>query len=390
MQDRGTGVRTESVNRPNPFDLLATAVILLDGSGRVSFMNGAAESLLGVSAIQFEGQLLSVIAADSQSVDSLLVECQQRLFSVKRQQMTFHLAGRPSTPLDMTVSVLEEPGLLASVELREIDAYQRIDREERQAALMQMNQSLLRNLGHEIKNPLGGIRGAAQLLETELPTRSLREYTQVIVKESDRLLSLVDQMLAPVRRSMSREAVNIHEVLERVRRLVLSEFPTGLTIVRDYDTSLPDILGDLEQLIQLVLNVVRNAAQAMDGQGKIWLKTRARRQATLHRQRYALALSFSIRDNGPGIPKALRDEIFYPLVSGNPKGHGLGLTIAQTIVHQHGGVIDCRSESSPAQSTKGTAMTGLNPTELNESGTEFTIVLPIGEPLKPVPSKETF
>ncbi|MFZ9723728.1 MAG: nitrogen regulation protein NR(II), partial [Burkholderiaceae bacterium] len=343
MQVRGTGVRTESVSRPNPFDLLATAVVLLDGTGKVAFMNGAAENLLGVSAVQFEGQSLAVLATDSQAIDGLLNECQERLFSVKRQQMSFNLVGRPASPLDITVCVLEEPGLLASVELREIDAYQRIDREERQAALMQMNQSLLRNLGHEIKNPLGGIRGAAQLLETELPTRSLREYTQVIVKESDRLLSLVDQMLAPVRRSMSREAVNIHEVLERVRRLVLSEFPTGLTIVRDYDTSLPDILGDLEQLIQLVLNVVRNAAQAMDGQGSIWLKTRATRQVTLHRQRYALALSLSIRDNGPGIPKSLRDEIFYPLVSGNPKGHGLGLTIAQTIVHQHGGVIDCRS-----------------------------------------------
>ena len=387
MQARGTGVRTEPVSRPNPFDLLATAVVLLDSSGKVAFMNGAAENLLGVSAAQFEGQSLALLAGNGQAIEGLLQECQQRLFSVKRQQLNFNLAGRASTALDITVSVLEEPGLLASVELREIDAYQRIDREERQAALMQLNQSLLRNLGHEIKNPLGGIRGAAQLLETELPTRSLREYTQVIVKESDRLLSLVDQMLAPVRRSMSREAVNIHEVLERVRRLVLSEFPTGLTIVRDYDTSLPEILGDLEQLIQLVLNVVRNAAQAMDGQGSIWLKTRATRQVTLHRQRYGLALSMSIRDNGPGIPKSLRDEIFYPLVSGNPKGHGLGLTIAQTIVHQHGGVIDCRSESQPAylSGVQGSALP-----QANDIGTEFTIVLPIGEPIKPVLSKETF
>ena len=210
MQARGTGVRTEPVSRPNPFDLLATAVVLLDSSGKVAFMNGAAENLLGVSAAQFEGQSLALLAGDCQAIEGLLQECQQRLFSVKRQQLIFNLAGRAATALDITVSVLEEPGLLASVELREIDAYQRIDREERQAALMQLNQSLLRNLGHEIKNPLGGIRGAAQLLETELPTRSLREYTQVIVKESDRLLSLVDQMLAPVRRSMSREAVNIH------------------------------------------------------------------------------------------------------------------------------------------------------------------------------------
>ncbi|MGA0825052.1 MAG: nitrogen regulation protein NR(II), partial [Burkholderiaceae bacterium] len=326
--------------------------------------------------------------ATPSEVDQVLRDAQERSLTVRRMQVVWRTANSEvdDEPLETTVLGLDEPGLLASIELRDNDALIRIDREERQAALMQMNQSLLRNLGHEIKNPLGGIRGAAQLLETELPTRSLREYTQVIVKESDRLLSLVDQMLAPVRRSMSREAVNIHEVLERVRRLVLSEFPTGLTIVRDYDTSLPDILGDLEQLIQLVLNVVRNAAQAMDGQGSIWLKTRATRQVTLHRQRYALALSLSIRDNGPGIPKSLRDEIFYPLVSGNPKGHGLGLTIAQTIVHQHGGVIDCRSESQPLYAAAG----GSHSPELHDMGTEFTIVLPIGEPLKPVLSKETF
>jgi len=188
----------------------------------------------------------------------------------------------------------------------------------------------------------------------------LKEYTEVIIKESDRLQSLVDQMLAPVRRSLTKSSVNIHSVLERVRTLVLSEFPKGLKVIRDYDTSLPEMQGDSEQLIQMALNIVRNAAEAVQGVGTIWLKTRVSRQVTLHRRRYRLALSLSIRDDGPGIPEAIRDEIFYPLVSGNPKGHGLGLTIAQTIVHQHGGVIVCRSESR---------------------GTEFVILMPLGGPL---------
>jgi two-component system nitrogen regulation sensor histidine kinase GlnL len=242
---------------------------------------------------------------------------------------------------------------MASVELRDPDAFHRIDREERQAEMLQRNQSLLRNLGHEVKNPLGGIRGAAQLLDAELPSAGLREYTQVIIKESDRLQSLVDRMLAPVRRSQNRHPVNIHEVLERVRRLVLAEFSQELEVRRDYDTSLPEIEGDLEQLIQMVLNIVRNAAQALEASssqrtevGRIVLRTRAARQVTLHRRRHRLAIALSISDNGPGIPEAIREEIFDPLVSGHPQGHGLGLTIAQTVVHQHGGAISCSSTTA--------------------------------------------
>jgi two-component system nitrogen regulation sensor histidine kinase GlnL len=341
-------------------DLLSTAILLMDESGCLVHMNAAAENLLGCSVTLIAGHRLADVVALQGDADRLIAECRARQFSVKRLQMEWQLAGRGAQVLDTTVSVVEEPRILASIELREPDAFQRIDREERQAALMQMNQSLLRNLGHEIKNPLGGIRGAAQLLDAELPTRALKEYTEVIIKESDRQQALVDQMLAPVRRSLTKSSVNIHSVLERVRTLVLSEFPKGLTVIRDYDTSLPEAQADSEQLIQMVLNIVRNAAQAMEGAGTIWLKTRVSRQVTLHRRRYRLALSLSIRDNGPGIAESIRDEIFYPLVSGNPKGHGLGLTIAQTIVHQHGGVIDCRSDSS---------------------GTEFLILMPLGEPL---------
>jgi two-component system nitrogen regulation sensor histidine kinase GlnL len=246
--------------------------------------------------------------------------------------------------LDKTVAMQRESaGLLACVELREIDQQRRLDREERQADLTQANKELIRNLAHEIKNPLGGVRGAAQLLDRELPSDDLREYTQVIIKEADRLQELVDQMLAPTRKARVVEPVNVHEVCERVRSLMLAEFPSGLKIRRDYDTSLPPVMGDREQLIQVVLNVVRNAAQALRGEGEIVLRTRVARQVTIAKRRNKLALDLHVVDNGPGIPEEIRDKVFYPLVSGHPQGHGLGLTLAQSYVQQHGGVMDVES-----------------------------------------------
>ncbi|MEY2776028.1 MAG: hypothetical protein RLY30_126 [Pseudomonadota bacterium] len=335
------------------FDLLSSAVILVDSRGQVAYANSSAQSLLGLSEAQLHGVDVESLIADASSAELAFAGAWSGEHSVFRQHLTWRGGLRGAVDLDTTIHTIAERGLMASVELRDPDAFQRIDREERQAEIVQRNQSLLRNLGHEVKNPLGGIRGAAQLLDAELPSASLREYTQVIIKESDRLQALVDRMLAPVRRSQNRHAVNIHEVLERVRRLILSEFPLGLEVRRDYDTSLPELEGDLEQLIQMVLNIVRNAAQALEASrttrtqsGQIVLRTRAVRQVTLHRRRYRLAIALFIIDNGPGIPEAIREEIFDPLVSGHPQGHGLGLTIAQTVVHQHGGAISCSSSPS--------------------------------------------
>jgi two-component system, NtrC family, nitrogen regulation sensor histidine kinase GlnL len=205
------------------------------------------------------------------------------------------------------------------------------------------NKELIRNLAHEIKNPLGGIRGAAQLLETEVAGSELCEYTQVIIKEADRLQTLVDRLLAPHRHPRRIGEVNIHEVFERVRSVVLAEYPNGLAIERDYDASLPDFRGDKEQLIQALLNLVRNAAQALCGAGTIRLTTRIARQGTIDKVRYRLALDLHVIDDGPGVPDEIRDRIFYPLVSGREGGTGLGLTLAQTFVQQHGGMIECDS-----------------------------------------------
>jgi two-component system nitrogen regulation sensor histidine kinase GlnL len=229
------------------------------------------------------------------------------------------------------------------LEFREIDQRVRMDREVRLLESARINRELVRNLAHEIKNPLGGIRGAAQLLEGELGSAALCEYTQVIIKEADRLQTLVDRLLEPHRHPRRISQVNIHEVLERVRSVVIAEYPHGLDIERDYDASLPELPGDAEQLIQALLNLVRNAAQALAGQGEILLTTRIARQITIEARRYKLALDLHVIDNGPGIPEAIRERIFFPLVSGREGGSGLGLSIAQTFVQQHGGVIACES-----------------------------------------------
>jgi nitrogen-specific signal transduction histidine kinase len=267
------------------------------------------------------------------------------------------MAPAPATGRSANVS----QGLLLLLEFRPIEQQLKIAREERLLDQSQANRELIRNLAHEIKNPLGGIRGAAQLLDRELDRPNLHEYTQVIMKEADRLQSLMDRLLTPHR--LPRPALlNIHEVLERVRSLILAEYPQGVTIQRDYDTSLPLLQGDKEQLIQVVLNIMRNAAQAMSGNGQITLKTRVARQATLARRRYKHALELQISDTGPGIAEELRERIFYPLVSGREGGSGLGLTLAQTFVTQHHGAITF--ESQPGNTT----FTLLLPINYSENG----------------------
>jgi two-component system nitrogen regulation sensor histidine kinase GlnL len=223
-------------------------------------------------------------------------------------------------------------------ELRPIEEQLRHAREERLVFEQQSNRELIRNLAHEIKNPLGGLRGSAQLLERELERPELREYTQVIIKEADRLQTLMDRMLTP-HRAPQLEPLGVHEVLERVRSLVRAEF--GVEIVRDYDPSLPEIAGDREQLIQAVLNIARNAAQA--GAKKVTFRTRALRNITILKQRHRLALELQVIDDGPGVPEEIQDRIFNPLVSGREGGTGLGLSLAQTFVHYHHGVIEFES-----------------------------------------------
>src|SRR5690606_16750964 len=272
------------------------------------------------------------------------VEASVGAFDEKRSDLALERPGREPQQLAVSAVALQgDPGVLL-LEFRELDQRWRADREQRLLESAKANRELVRNLAHEIKNPLGGIRGAAQLLESELGSPAMREYTRVIVKEADRLQVLVDRLLAPHRSPRIVGDVNIHEVCERVRSVVLAEFPQGLEIVRDYDASIPEFRGDKEQLIQVLLNLVRNAAQAMHGRGRTRLRTRVARQVTIARRRYRLALDLHVIDNGPGVPEEIGERIFYPLVSGRDGGSGLGLTLAQTFVQQHGGLIECESK----------------------------------------------
>jgi two-component system nitrogen regulation sensor histidine kinase GlnL len=332
-------------------DLLASAVLVLNVEGRIFYANPAAENLLESSSKALVNHKLTELFLNSEELHEVFQQAVEHQFADKRLDLTLERIGREPLQVHTVVTALDDPDSPVLIELRENVQQLKLDREERLIDQSQANKELIRNLAHEIKNPLGGIRGAAQLLELELPERhlkELREYTQVIIKEADRLQTLVDRLLAPHRSPHIVGDVNIHEVCERVRSLIVSEFPNGLKIKRDYDLSVPEFRGDKEQLIQAVLNIAHNAAQVLStrmkaGDAEITIRTRIARQVTLAKVRYRLALDLHIIDNGPGIPPDIQDRIFYPLVSGRDGGSGLGLTLAQTFVQQHMGVIECDS-----------------------------------------------
>jgi two-component system, NtrC family, nitrogen regulation sensor histidine kinase GlnL len=325
-------------------EFLATAVVALDERFVVRYANPAAESLLATGAKSLIGHPFLQLFSERQELAKSLGDARATHWDYAAQNVTYRRLGREPLPLSCVVTRIDAAGLALLAELRPIEQQLRLAREERIAAEQQANRELIRNLAHEIKNPLGGLRGSAQLLERELDKPGLREYTQVIIKEADRLQALMDRMLTP-HRAPRIEPLSVHEVLERVRSLVKAEF--GVVIERDYDPSLPELLGDREQLIQAVLNIARNAAQA--GGASVVFKTRAIRQVTVLRQRYRLALELQVIDDGPGVPEEIQDRIFNPLVSGREGGTGLGLSLAQTFIQYHQGVIEF--ESRPGRTT---------------------------------------
>ena len=336
---------TETFHFPG-LDLLASAVVLVDDRRGIRYLNPAAENLIAASIKTLQGKPLHDVLNYSHSLQTALEEAISNRWSYTGQNVELKRVDGTLLQVNCTVTPVDiaSGGLL--IEMWPIDQQLRASREERVLEQQQANRELIRNLAHEIKNPLGGIRGAAQLLEHELAelanAPALREYTQVIIKEADRLQDLMQRLLTP-QRPMHPGPVSIHEVLERVRSLLVSEFPQTLKVRRDYDTSLPDLVGDREQLIQAILNIARNAAQAMKGSGTITLRTRAVRQVTLAKKRYRLALELQVIDDGPGIPPDILERMFYPLVSGREGGSGLGLTIAQNFVLHHHGTIECES-----------------------------------------------
>jgi len=332
-------------------DLLATAVMLVDDTGYVRYMNPAAENLFGLSTRSAEGEHLEALFKESGVLTAAIGYAREHNCSYTEHGLSLSANGHGVVHLSCSVTPVEVeahvPGGGFLFEFRHTEQELKIAREERMLDQSQANRELIRNLAHEIKNPLGGIRGAAQLLDRELERPALHEYTQVIMKEADRLQLLMDRLLTPHRLPRPTQ-VNIHEVFERVRSIILAEF-ADINVCRDYDTSLPTIEGDREQLIQAALNIARNAAQAMtttppqEGRGELQLYTRVVRQVTLARKRYRHAIDARIIDNGPGIPDDMRERIFYPLVSGREGGTGLGLTLAQNFISQHHGTVTFES-----------------------------------------------
>ena len=330
-------------------DLLATMVAIVTPAGECEFANSSFENVLGLSRRSMSKTPFFDWFVDPAAVRETAAAVSSNAFATSRLEAALKRpAAGEALPVHVTVNQIDgSPSVV--FEIVEIEQQHRHDREERALEQAEASRELIRNLAHEIKNPLGGIRGAAQLLEMEIDERSLTEYTQVIIKEADRLQLLVDRLLAPHRKPHVVATVNIHEVCERVRALILAEFPRGLATVRDYDTSIPEFSGDREQLIQALLNVVRNAAESLSarieaGDARLVLRTRVVRQVTLGKQRYRLALELHVEDNGPGVPEALRERIFFPLVSGRDGGSGLGLTLARTFIQQHHGTVEFESE----------------------------------------------
>lgn len=323
---------------------LSTAVVVVDGGLRLRSINPAGELLFQLSARQILGQSLAELLTDNAELIQALRQAHTSQHPFTEHGLRLMLSGARELTVDCSVTPLSHGSQADEllIEFTRIDKLLRLAREESMQDQQDTSRAVIRGLAHEIKNPLGGLRGAAQLLERELPSKSLQEYTRIIIREADRLRNLVDRMVGP-NTPLNKQPTNIHQIFEHVRSLILAEIPAGIEIERDYDPSLPEFPGDAEQLLQAILNIARNAVQAIDHSGVIRFRSRIERQMTVGQKRRRLVLRAEIEDNGPGIPADLRERIFFPMVTGRADGTGLGLSIAQTIVHQHGGAIECDS-----------------------------------------------
>src|SRR5271165_1522089 len=331
-------------------DALVTSVFLLDRALHVSYFNAAAQSLLGVGPNQAVGRRITELTRGAETLLPLFERARQGGEDVVQRELAWPAPGGVDRILDCAVTefVFGPEGSRLLLEIEDITQHRRLTRESALLAQLGGSRLMVRQLAHEIKNPLGGLRGAAQLLERELLDPSLREYTRVIISEADRLTNLLDSMLGPGR-PPAKQLINVHELLERVYHLLRSEAPARVTIDRDYDPSLPPLTVDPNHIIQAMLNLGRNAIQALSSAGlhargdeapRLILRTRAATNVSVGARRHRLVASIQFEDNGPGVLPEIRDTIFYPLVSGRSDGTGLGLGIAQDLVSRHGGLIE--------------------------------------------------
>jgi two-component system, NtrC family, nitrogen regulation sensor histidine kinase GlnL len=326
-------------------DALVTSVFVLDAELRVDYLNGAAQTLIGLGPNQSLGRRITELTRGAETLLALFERSRSDGEGVVLRELAWPAPGGGDRILDCAVTqvVIGTGGPRILVEIADITQHRRLTRENALLAQLGGSRLMVRQLAHEIKNPLGGLRGAAQLLERELLDPSLREYTRVIISEADRLTSLLDSMLGPGR-PPSKQTINVHELLERVYHLLRSEAAEGVVVTRDYDPSLPPLTVDPNHIIQAMLNLGRNALQALSGAPvqarRLVLRTRAATSVSIGAQRHRVVATIQFEDNGPGVPADIRDTIFYPLVSGRADGTGLGLGIAQDLVTRHGGLIE--------------------------------------------------
>lgn len=320
------------------------AILVLDQGLRLTWINPAGEMLFAISHRRAQGIPLHTLFNDSNNFSAHVMQALTSNHPFTERELVFHLHHERQITADCTVTPLQDAqfGGAILIELNQVDRQLRIAREEHLLAQHSATRDVIRGLAHEIKNPLGGLRGAAQLLQAELDSDELKEYTGIIIQEADRLQNLMNRMLGPNTLPQKRH-INIHEQLEHVRQLVKNDCPPGVQLLRDYDPSVPDLFADPDLIIQALLNLVRNAVQALGDSGKITLRTRCQRQITIGHTRHKLVASIEVIDNGNGITADMIDKIFYPMVTGRADGTGLGLPIAQALIHQHDGLIECSS-----------------------------------------------
>ncbi len=326
------------------------AILVLDQDLRLTYLNPAGEMLFAISNRRAQGYPIDTLLQGSDEFSASVKEALFINHPFTERELILQLHHERQITADCTVTPLQDPqsGAAILIELNQLDRQLRIAREEHLLAQHSATRDVIRGLAHEIKNPLGGLRGAAQLLQAELDSDELKEYTGIIIQEADRLRNLMNRMLGPNTLPQKRN-INIHEQLEHVRQLVKNDCPPGVQLLRDYDPSLPDLFADPDLIIQALLNLVRNAVQAVGEQGKITLKTRSQRQITIGHTRHKLVASVEVIDNGPGISVDMIDKIFFPMVTGRADGTGLGLPIAQALINQHDGLIECSSH--PGETT---------------------------------------
>ncbi len=323
---------------------LHTTVLVLDEELRLRYINPAGELLFAASAQRFLGLPVQDLILDDELVEALAHVLHTHNPFTERE-LVLNIGFEHKITVDLTALPMQEEGLSNGVllEMKQQDRLLRISREEGLLAQGNATRALVRGLAHEIKNPLGGLRGAAQLLERELHNEELKEYTNIIISEADRLQALMNQMLGPNTLPRKRD-LNIHEPLERVRQVVAAELSEGIQLVRDYDPSIPDVHADMDQLIQALMNLVRNAAQAVGDEGEIILRSRAMRRYTIGHTLHKLVARIDIIDNGPGIAPEMRESLFLPMITGRSDGTGLGLPIAQSMINLNGGLIEWESQ----------------------------------------------